>query len=267
MRYEFRRFMTALIASLIPCGLLIVGLYTLYALMQASGGTIAASYALAALPEGLREFLAVLSPLDMSDPLAFFTRLYQPIVLVQNLIVAITAGRSLTSDEEGLAELMYASPISRTSVFLRRASGGLIYTVLLNVILFGLSFGGYCIFRMPTMSYVLAYAVIFFRILAAELAMYALGTMFSAVTRRAGIGAVWTASILVILWLLPAVPALTGAGSFLWYAALPHFSLPEYTFAMGWYFLPAQIIVMAAVFVLCELAAFFSYRRREFCHA
>ena len=265
MRYESRRFLFALIAALIPCALLIGGLYILYALMYASGAATVASYQFAGLPESLKAFFAVLTPLDMNDPLAFFARLYQPIALIQTLIVAVIAGRGLTSDEGGLSELMYAAPVSRTSVFLRRASGALILVVALNLLLFGLSFGGYCLFRAPDGAYALAYAVIFFRLLAVELCVCALGTMFSALTRRARSGAAWSAAAVVLLWLLPLVPSFTGLGGFLWFAALPHYALPEYAFAMGPGFLPVQIAVLAGVFLLSLLAAFFSYRRREFC--
>ena len=53
LRYERRRFLTALIAAFIPGLLLIAGIYILYWIALAQGGTLILSYWLAALPAGL----------------------------------------------------------------------------------------------------------------------------------------------------------------------------------------------------------------------
>lgn len=264
LKYETRRFFTALFAAFLPCAILTAGVYIVYYFCFLRGLTTPLSYWYAGLSDAWKLFLSVLSPLDMGDPLAFFARAFVPVYLVESICVAVTAGRGLTSDEGGLSELLYALPVSRTSVFFTRFSGGLLYVLLLNLLLCGISIGGYCIFFHPTASYLLSYGIIFFRIFLFQCVVYAIGTLYSACTRTSGAGALWSALTLVFLWLLGLVPSYLPVVNFLWFVSLPFYAMPEYAFRLGPYYSLLQIVCLGGVFVLCTLAAFFAYRRREF---
>ena len=263
MRYERRRFLAALLTSLAPCLLLTAVVYLLYGLLRLRGGTLMLSYALASLPAPLRRFFAILSPLDMSNPLVFFVRLWQPVLLLENLLVAVTAARGLTCDEDGLFELYFPVGRTRTAIFFTRCFGGLLYVVVLNILLFGAAVGGYCLFAPLTTPYLLTFGVLFMRILLLQLVIFALGTMYSAAMRRTGAAVFLSVLTVVLLWLLGLVPSFIWELDFLWYAALPHYALPEYALSMDLW-TPIQMIVLGSLLLLCSLLAFLAYRRREF---
>ncbi len=263
MRYERRRFLSALLTALVPCLVLTAAVYLLYGILRLQGGTLMLSYALAALPAPIRSFFAILSPLDMSNPLAFFARIWQPVMLLETLCVTVTAARGLTGDEDGLFELYYAVGRTRSAIFFTRFFGGLLYVAVLNLLLFGAAVGGFCVFARISPSYLFTFAVIFIQILLLQLVFYAAGTMFAAVTRRTGTAVFLSVLAGVLLWLLGLVPSFIQGLGFLWYAALPHYALPEYALRMElWSFI--QMIVLGSLLLLCSLIAFLAYRRREF---
>ncbi|MEA4822972.1 MAG: hypothetical protein VB111_02500 [Clostridiaceae bacterium] len=264
LRYESRRFFAALFATFLPCGLLTAAIYIVYYICYARGLTTPVSYWFASVPDAWKAFLSILSPLDMNDPLAFFARAFMPVYLIESVCVAVTAGRGLTSDEGGMGELVYALPNSRTAVFFTRFPGGLFYVLLLNILLYGVSVAGYCVFCYPTATYLITYGVIFFRIALVQCVVYAIGTLYSACARGPGVSALWAALTVVFTWLLGILPSLIPMAGFLWFAALPFYAMPEYAFRLGPYFSLLQILVLGGVFILCTLAAFLSYRRREF---
>lgn len=263
LRYERRRFLTALIASFIPCALLIACIYILYWIALAQGATLILSYWLAALPAGWRSFFAILSPLDMRNPLVFFARAYQPLMLLETVAAAALAGRSLTYDESGLHELLFATGRSRGLIFTVRFLYNLLYVLCLNVLLFGTAVGGYCIFGQLSTEYLSAFGLIFLKIAAVQGVFCAVGTMFSSFTRRSGPAAFWSAVIVILLWLLGILPAFDARLSFLWYAALPHYALPEYALTLTLWTL-LQGIVLGAAALVTVLIGYLVYRRREF---
>ncbi len=263
MRYERRRFLTALLTAFAPCLLLTAVIYIFFAILRMRGGTLMLSYVLAALPAPLRSFFAILSPLDMSNPLVFFVRAYQPVLLLENLFVAVTAARGLTCDEDGLFELYFPVGRTRSAIFFTRYFGGLLYVAVLNLLLFGAAVGGYCLFATLTLPYLLTYGILFMRVLLLQLVIYALGTMFSAAARRTGVAVVLSVLTVVLLWLLGLVPSFIGQLGFLWYAALPHYALPEYALSMDLW-TPVQMIVLGGLMLLCSLLAFLAYHGREF---
>ena len=263
LRYERRRFLTALIATFIPGLLLIAGIYILYWIALAQGGTLILSYWLAALPAGLRSFFAILSPLDMRNALVFFARAYQPVLLLQTFIAAAMAGRSLTYDEKGLHELVFAMGKPRGLMFLVRLLYNGLYVLCLNILLFGAAVGGYCVFARITMDYLTAFGLIFLKATAMQCVFCAIGTMFSSFTRRSGPAVLWSCLAVLVLWLLGLLPSFDYRLGFLWYAALPHYALPEYALTlMPWNLV--QGIVLGAAALVCILIAFLVYRRREF---
>ncbi len=263
LRYERRRFLTTLIATFIPCALLIACIYILYWVALAQGATLLLSYWLASLPAGWRSFLAILSPLDMRNPLVFFARAYQPLMLLETVAAAALAGRSLTYDESGLHELVFATGRSRGLMFTVRFLYNILYVLCLNVLLFGAAVGGYCIFGELTTDYLTAFGLIFLKIAAVQAVFSAVGTMFSSFTRRSGTAAFWSAAIAILLWLLGLLPAFLPQLSFLWYAALPHYALPEYALTLTLWTL-IQGIVLGAAALVTVLIGWLVYRRREF---
>ena len=65
-------------------------------------------------------------------------------MLLETVIVAVTAARCLSGDEDGLHELYFSVGRSRNSTFFTRLLGGMLDVVVLNCLLFGAAVGGFC---------------------------------------------------------------------------------------------------------------------------
>lgn len=264
LKSEFRRFYDALFCTLIPCGLLTILLFVLFFWLFSSGQTISLSYWFASLPTGLRAFYYILAALDMSDPVVFFARFFQPVYFILCVLSCIIGSRSLNADERGLGELWYTMPFSRSMVFLRRYLGGLAVLVVLNLLLLGMTLLCYILMFTPNITYIVIYAIIFLRMMIVESIFYAIGTLCSAGFHRSLYGTLVSIVVLLVLWGLALIPALSGQASFLMYAALPYYGIPEFALQTGPYYSWLEGSIMTVVFAGCSVGAFLIYRRKQF---
>lgn len=264
LRAEFRRFHYAFFCAFIPCAILTLGIFALFFAAFRSGATLAISYWFASLPGHLRAFFYVLAAVDMSDPLIFFSRFYQPVYFLSTLAVCIIAGRALNSDECQLSELWFTLPVSRTNVFWRRYFGGLLLILLLNLALLVITVGCYALIFIPDLSYIAAFAVIFMRICVVQGIYFSVGIFFSAVMRNSRRSAFLSVLVFFITWALAILPSFYGIGNRLMYAALPYYAIPEYSLRVGFRYNYYEGGAFTAVFALFTLLALLIYRKKEF---
>ena len=265
MKSEMRRFQSALLSTLIPGILLTTLLFVLFYLLVSGGYALTLSYWFSSLPTGIRAFHYILAALDMSDPVVFFSRFYQPVYFLLCLAACILGGRCLNSDECGLWELWYTIPGPRTRVFLRRYFGGLAVLAVLNLALLGVTIGFYTLLFIPNLSYISMYAIIFLRMAVVEGIFYAIGILFSACLHRSGKSARLSVLVLLVLWGIALIPAFTGQASFLMYAAIPYYGIPEFALQSGPFYSLLEGGILGAVFACSSIAALFVYRRKQFC--
>jgi len=264
LRAEYRRFHYAFFCALIPCAILTLGLFALFFAAFKSGATIPISYWFASLPGKLRAFFYVLSPVDMSDPLCFFIRFYQPIYFLETLIICIIAGCALNSDECKLGELWFTLPVSRTNIFVRRYIGTLLLVLLLNLTLLILSVICYTIMFVPDMSYIAAFSVIFIRIAIVEGILCSTGIFYSSLTKNSRQSALWSVLTFLATWALSILPSFFGIGNRLMYAALPYYAIPEYSLRVGLHYNYFEGSAFTLVFALFTVLGLMSYRKKEY---
>ena len=262
LRYELRRLLTAFLVVGLSCGVLTAGVYGVYALFAAYGLTNPASYWFYDLHPSFRALFGVLSALDMSDPLAFFSRFYIPVLMLASFGVIVTAARSMNSDAD-MEELLYMQPVSRASVYWRRFGGGMLFVVLLNLLQLVIAVVGIMPIVNVTLPYLIAYAVIFLRITVYECVLWSVGMLLSVCIRKSRASAWCGVAVTALSWAAPILPAFTGLLAFLWYLAPSTYAFPEYALLVGPNYTLPQGIVLGVIFILCTLTGWLIYSRRE----
>lgn len=264
MKSEMRRFQCALLSTLIPGILLTALVFVLFYFLVSGGYSLSLSYWFSTLPASIRAFYYILAALDMSDPVVFFSRFYQPVYFLLCMAACIIGGRCLNSDEHGLGELWYTIPVSRVRVFLRRYFGGLALLAILNIVLFGVTIGFYTLLFIPNPTYISIYAVIFMRMAIVEGIFYSVGILFSACFHNSGKSALLSVVVLLVLWGIALIPSVTGRASNLMYAALPYYGIPEFALQTGPFYSWLEGGILGFVFAACSVASLFVYRRKQF---
>ena len=264
LKSEYQRFHHALSRTLIPCGILTVLLFVLFFSLLSGEQTLSLSYWFASLPQSFRSFYFILANLDMSDPVVFFARFFQPVYFLLCLAAGIIGSRCLNADERGLGELWYTMPYSRTSVFLRRFLCGIAALAAINILLLGITLLCYTVLFIPNLTYVTIYAVIFLRMAVVEGVFYAIGVLYSACFHRPLHGSLLSAATLLFLWGIALIPAFSGHAEFLMYAALPYYGIPEFALQAGPFYSIGEGITLSSVFAAGTAAALLLYRRKQF---
>lgn len=263
--YEFRRLRAAFLKVFFTSTLLMAALGAVYVILQSTGSMSAFSYAFVALPTSVRNFFGIISSLDLSEPLAYFCRMMYIPMLVSSILWLAQGARTLNAEQtSGLAELLFTQPGTRSALYWKRYTGGLL-AILANLgLLGGLTS---LLFRfalgITDPSYYTAIWIVFGRMVAVHVFCWNLGILFSAICAspvRAG----WYAlCVFLAMTLTTLLPVSFSGLSVLWSLSFIHYAIPEYVLHLGFHYSLNQIIMMCIAFPITAIPAWLLLRTKE----